>query len=374
MISIQNFINNLIKNQISLATGVPDSLLSSFSAYLQDNSKLMKHIIAANEGNAIGIACGHYLATSKPSLVYMQNSGLGNAINPLTSLADAKVYSIPMLLMIGYRGEPNHKDEPQHVKQGEITLSQLDLLGIDYWLIDQDSDIESILYQAFDVMNKKSRPVAIVVKKDSFQDYKSKLNKKPMSALKREQVLDYLLRELTNTETLFVATTGKTSREVFEIRKKHNQPNTDFLTVGGMGHTSAIALGVALSKPNKRVICLDGDGSVLMHMGNLPIIGSESPENLIHILLNNAAHESVGGQPTVADKVDFKSIAIACGYKSFNKIENQTDLEQIKTIISAIKMPALIEIKIDIGSRPDLGRPSASPIENKLAFMEACRD
>lgn len=371
MIAPDQFFNAMKQQGIGLFAGVPDSLLSSLCACIDDHSQPGEHIITANEGNAIALAAGFHLSSGQYAAVYMQNSGLGNTINPLTSLTDPEVYRIPMLLIIGWRGEPGVKDEPQHIKQGRITPGQLELLEIPYQILDADSDGLEVLEQAMETLRETGAPVALLVRKDAFAKYKTSRKPTLQSSMKREEALRCLLA-LTGND-LIVSTTGKTSREVFELRVERNEPQRDFLTVGAMGHTASIALGVALGNPQKRVICVDGDGSVLMHLGALPIIGSQQPKNLFHVLLNNAAHESVGGQPTVADQVDFAAISQASGYQGYAKASNEDELKQAWQQLSQQQGPVLLEICITTGSRDDLGRPTSTPEENKQAFMTAAQ-
>ena len=371
MIKPSEFFNSLNDRGIGFFVGVPDSLLKNFCAYVDDYGS-GKHIITANEGNAVGLAMGYHLATNKVAAVYMQNSGLGNTINPLTSLTDPEVYCIPMLLIIGWRGEPNLTDEPQHVKQGQITSAQLKLLGIPYWVLDANSDIDVVLTDVFAKLHQDNSPVALLVRKNTFSSYKSEASSPKLSKLKREDVLRSLLK-LAKPNDLVVSTTGKTSREVFELRLERHESQRDFLTVGGMGHTSSIALGVALGNPSKRILCFDGDGSVLMHLGALPIIGSLKPKNFIHVLLNNAAHESVGGQPTVGNKVDFAAIALASGYCDYRLATDKDSLKLFWQELSEQDGPVLLEVLINKESRDDLGRPTTTPQQNKLAFMETAR-
>lgn len=373
MVNPQLFFDALKNKGAGLFTGVPDSLLSSFCAYIQDNLTSDAHIIAANEGNAIALGIGHYLATKKIPVVYMQNSGLGNAINPLTSLADKQVYQIPMLLIIGWRGEPNFHDEPQHVKQGRITLKQLEILEIPYWILEADSSVEVLLEDIFESLTRTNAPVALVVKQKVFETYVPLSQKEWNYSLSRETALAHIL-SLIDVTALVISTTGKTSRELFELRLTRKEAQHDFLTVGGMGHTSSIALGVALGQPNRQVICLDGDGSAIMHLGALPIIGSIKPKNFVHILLNNAAHESVGGQPTIADKMNFEFIAKGCGYEAYFCVINEIELKEQWSKIKHCNGAVLVEIKIKTGSRSDLGRPTRTPLENKDAFMVHAND
>jgi phosphonopyruvate decarboxylase len=356
-------------NGVGFFVGVPDSLLANFCAYIQDNSSGNDHIIAANEGNAVAMAGGYYMATRKIAAVYMQNSGLGNAINPISSLMDLEICNIPMLIIIGWRGEPGYEDEPQHIKQGKITIEQLELLGISYQVMDADGLLKPQVSELFDKIRKNNGPVALVIKKNTFESYKLKESSSDFG-MAREAFLDELVT-LSGDSSLIVSTTGKTSRELFEIRSMKNDPHTDFLTVGAMGHTSSIAAGVAIGAPDIKVICLDGDGSLLMHMGAIAIIGNLKLKNFIHVLLNNSAHESVGGQPTVAKFIDFKSLSVSLGYSNYFLIENIEDLRSFWNQIIYENGPSFVEAKISIGSRPDLGRPNVPPEINKMNFMEA---
>ena len=367
MILASNFIKALQSRYIDFFVGVPDSLLKDFCAYVDDNLPKEKNIIAANEGGAIAMASGYHMATGKVAAVYLQNSGLGNIINPLTSIADKEVYSIPMLLIIGWRGEPNIKDEPQHIKQGRITLKQLDILEIPHLIIGSQSDPDEVATWVQENIDTTGASVALVVKNGTFAPYKGTHQSRFSADLKREAVLEHIL-QLTS-DAVIVSTTGKTSREVFELRTKKQEEQHDFLTVGGMGHAGSIALGVALGQPEKKVVCLDGDGAVLMHMGALPIIGSLQPKNFVHILLNNASHESVGGQPTVADRMDFEAIAMACGYRAFASVSTMRELTDAWVQLANSVGPVMLEVRIAPGSRADLGRPTSTPNENKQAFM-----
>jgi phosphonopyruvate decarboxylase len=367
MIESKKFIQKLNNTGIEFFTGVPDSLLKDFCAYIDDHGEPGKHIITANEGNAIGLAAGYHLATNKIAAVYMQNSGLGNAVNPLTSLVDKEVYKIPMLLIIGWRGEPGFKDEPQHVKQGRVTLSQLNLLEIPYQLLQSNSNLDSVIDELVNTALQTNAPVALVVKKGAFASYTSKRVQSKLSDMKREDALDDLLGLIGDAS--IVSTTGKTSREVYELRTRRGEIQRDFLTVGAMGHTGSIALGVALASPTKRVVCIDGDGSLLMHLGSMPVIASLKPKNLIHVLLNNQSHESVGGQLTVAGQMDFALISKGCGYTTYEVADDTETLKQAWSNLKDKDGPCLLEIRISIGSRDDLGRPASTPEENKLSFM-----
>lgn len=371
MMNCGKFYNLLVDNGIDFFTGVPDSLLKDFCAYVFDNTDDRKNIVAANEGNAVALAAGYHLATGKTGLVYMQNSGQGNAANPLISLADPDVYSIPMLLMIGWRGEPGKKDEPQHVKQGKITLDFLDALGISWKILSGSIDeAEKELNYAVGVMRDKSMPFALVIPKDTFESYSLENSEGDSFTLLREDAVKMIVDKL-GPEDIVVSTTGKTSRELFEYREELGQDHgRDFLTVGSMGHSSQIALGIALAKPKRRVICLDGDGSLIMHMGALAIIASKKPENYKHIVINNGAHDSVGGQPTAGYSIDIPGIAGSCGYISVHTAANKEELEEKLPLFLSGRGPSLLEIKTRKGAREELGRPTTTPVENKNAFMK----
>jgi len=373
MVSPKDFCELLQEHGLAHYFGVPDSLLKNLCTYIDAKYAADSHLITANEGNAVGLATGHYLGSGSPAVVYMQNSGLGNVVNPLTSLADPAVYSIPMLLVIGWRGEPGIKDEPQHVKQGQVTQDQLAVLDIPFVVIDGDSDLKCCLPDLLTQMNGQQRPVAILVRKDTFSSLAKATSVSADFPMNREQALQVLLPQIAPS-ALIVSTTGKTSREVFEFRQAKGQGNTDFLTVGGMGHTLSIAMGVAKVTSHRTVVALDGDGSMLMHMGSLAIAGNSGLKNLIHVVLNNECHDSVGGQPTVAGKIDIERIALGCGYSGYFACDDEDTLrKQWHNIVEnryLLAGPVLLEVKIRKGAREDLGRPTSSPIDNKLAFMQ----
>jgi phosphonopyruvate decarboxylase len=357
-------------NGVTFFTGVPDSLLKDFCAYVTDNSSADDHIISANEGGAIALAVGHYLSTREPALVYMQNSGFGNTLNPLLSLADPEVYSIPMLLMIGWRGEPGKKDEPQHVKQGRITLQLLEALEIPYRVLDASLEAaKRTVREACEVMRDKSCPYALVVQEGTFEPYTLKGEVKTAYPYNIEQAIQTIIDRLSPDDVI-ISTTGKTSREVFEYREALGQGHkSDFLTVGSMGHCSQIALGVALRRPDRNIYCLDGDGAVIMHMGGLALVGTQAPKNFKHIVINNGAHDSVGGQPTVGFDIDFAAIAKACGYKLAMKAETPEEINEAVSAVKASDGPSFLEIRVNKGARKDLGRPTTTPIENRDSLM-----
>ncbi len=366
-----NFYNHLVKNGIDFFTGVPDSLLKEFCLCIDDYGLKKKHIIAANEGNAIALAAGYYFAEKSIPMVYMQNSGLGNAINPLLSLCDSDVYAIPMLIMIGWRGEPGFKDEPQHIKQGKIQLDLLNSMDIPYDIIEKDdSKFEEQILSLIEITKKENKPVVLLIRKGTFAKYKKQSNDDVNEGMKREEALELILNSV-DRDAIIVSTTGKTSREIFEIRKKNNQSHEqDFLTVGSMGHCSSIALGIALSKPNRQIICIDGDGAMLMHLGSLTSIVSLNPKNFRHILINNEVHESVGGQSTAAKHVDLSAIVKATGISQIFKANTAIELKSKINVFMECDGPSFIEVKVSPGSRENLGRPTIKPSDNKEKFMK----
>ena len=369
---IESFFDSISKLKINMFTGVPDSLLKPLCDYVMKRYGIgSNHIVAANEGAAVGLAAGHYLATKTPALVYMQNSGIGNAINPICSLLNDKVYAIPALFVIGWRGEPGIHDEPQHIFQGEITLKLFDCLGIKYFVLTKDTttqELENAIISAkkeFDIGNC----YAIIVKKNALENSEN-IEYSNENKLSRERAVG-LIVENSKSSDIFVSTTGKLSRELFEIRENIDKNHKrDFLTVGSMGHSLMIALGIANSKPNRRVFCLDGDGAVLMHLGSVAVLGANKPGNIVHIVANNSAHETVGGVPTVANKIDFINLAKSCGYTFGFSVKTEEELIEVLKRTENLKGPIFIEVKVNLYSRKNLGRPTTTPIDNKNAFMQ----
>jgi phosphonopyruvate decarboxylase len=378
MIEPKDFYYGLFNSGVNFFCGVPDSLLKGFCEYIQINLKNDKHIIAANEGSAISIAAGYGMARNEVPLVYLQNSGLGNAINPLLSLADPTIYSIPMLILVGWRGEPGIKDEPQHTKQGEVMLEMIKSMKYSYIVLPSEPiDVINAIEKAVNLSKSIKSPVFLIARKDLFLTSKEEVQQsnKSMSSLSRERAIEIIIEEAPR-DTIFIATTGKISRELYELRIKHNHINPlDFLTVGSMGHASQIALGFSIGLPNKNIICLDGDGSVLMHMGGLAIIGTSKVKNYLHIVLNNGMHESVGGYPTVAFEVSLKDIACGCKYTSVTGGINDEDLlkNALENNFNCLG-PAFIEVIVKSGSRKNLGRPIKTPYESKLDFLKVIKN
>ena len=372
MINPKSLLNSFINTKINFFAGVPDSLLKNFCNLLEQNTKI-KHVIASNEGSAISLAIGSYLATKKVGVVYMQNSGLGNAINPLVSLADPLVYGIPIILIIGWRGEVLNgkqvKDEPQHKKQGLITLEMLKNLGIPYKILDKNS---KKLNQKIKDLKKKSfqrgGPVALIVRKNTFASLHERSTKFNNNLVNREEIISLIL-DIISKNTKIISTTGMISRELYEQRIKKNQKHSnDFLCVGGMGHVSQIACGLSLEKKKLNIICLDGDGSLIMHMGALPINAKYS--KIKHIVLNNKSHESVGGQPTIAEEIDLSLVGKASGYNNTLLIDNKKNIKKILIKELKKKTSSLIVINCNKGHRKNLGRPKDNILIRKKNFMK----
>tara|TARA_B100001093_G_scaffold359037_1_gene343614 strand:- start:1985 stop:3130 length:1146 start_codon:yes stop_codon:yes gene_type:complete len=364
----------LRKNNVTFYSGVPDSLLKDFCLYIDTECQSNNHIIAANEGAAIGLAIGYHLSSGKIPCVYLQNSGLGNTINPLLSLASTEVYSIPILLMIGWRGEPGVKDEPQHIHQGRVTPSLLTEMDIPFAIIDQKMSKDKILNlikNKLDDCKLKNKTVCILIKKGTFKKnlknpYKSKHFKFPLS---REEAVQIATKECEKNSVI-VCTTGMLSRELFEFRAKYKLGHgKDFLCVGGMGHASQIATGIAIDQPNRPVYCFDGDGSTLMHMGSMAITGTKDLPNFVHIVFNNGCHESVGGQPTVAQMISLGCVASSVGYRFSETVKDKDDFINIIKKAKSHNSTSFIEVLVRPGHRKDIGRPTSTPHQNKIDLM-----
>lgn len=352
-------------------TGVPDSQLKPLCNYLMDTYGISdKHIIAANEGNAVALAAGYHLATGKTPVVYMQNSGIGNIINPVASLMNDKVYGIPCVFIVGWRGEPGIHDEPQHIYQGEVTVKLLEDMDIRTFIIGKDTTEEELNAKMaeFKELLKIGKQVAFVVRKGALE-CDAKVKYENSNTMVREDIIRHIT--CITGEDVIVSTTGKASRELFEIREANGQPHgSDFLTVGSMGHSSSIALGIALKKPEKKVWIIDGDGAALMHLGGMAVLGANAPKNVVHIVINNSAHETVGGMPTVAEKLDLIKIAEGCGYPRAICVDSFEALDKALKEAKANDNLSLIEVKCSIGAREDLGRPTTTAMENKVNFMK----
>lgn len=367
-----DFINILEQELgVDFYTGVPDSLLSPFTGEIMNRYKISeKHIVAANEGNASGLAAGYHLATGKVPCVYMQNSGEGNMLNPYASLLAPEVYKIPCVFVVGWRGEPGTKDEPQHVFQGKITKTLLELLTIQNVVVTPEMEPETLQGECrrFQQLLADGKCVAFIVEKNALiSDTKVKYTN-PYT-MTREDALKEIVKE--TGEDIIVSTTGKASRELFEIRENGGISHKyDFLTVGSMGHSSSIALSIALAQKDRRVWCIDGDGAMLMHMGSMAVIGANAPDNFVHILINNESHETVGGMPTVAGNVDFEKVAAGCGYKKLLKAATPKEVAETVKTAKRANVLTFVEIKAALGARSDLGRPTTTAEENKKMFMQ----
>ncbi len=365
---VENFVKII---DADFYTGVPDSQLKALCNYLMDRYGIdpKHHVIAANEGNCTAVAAGYHLATGKVPVVYMQNSGEGNIINPVASLLNDKVYAIPVIFVIGWRGEPGIHDEPQHIYQGEVTLKLLEDMGIKSFVIGKDTSDEEVtdVMKDFRSILATGKDVAFVIRKGALTDA-PKVEYTNNNYMLREEIIQHIVK--VSGEDPIISTTGKASRELFETRVANGQSHKyDFLTVGSMGHSSSIALGVAINKPGKRIWCIDGDGAVLMHMGAMAVIGANRPSNLIHVVINNGAHETVGGMPTVAGSIDLVAIAKACGYPYAVSVADFASLDRELEAAKSRKELSLIEVKCSIGAREDLGRPTTTALENKEKFM-----
>lgn len=366
---IRQFIKSLNKE---FFCGVPDSQLKALCDFLISEYGIdpKHHLIAANEGNCTAIAAGYHLSTGKVPVVYMQNSGEGNIINPVASLLNDKVYAIPCIFIVGWRGEPNVHDEPQHIYQGEVTIKLLEDLDIATFILDKTTspkEVENKLKE-WQPLLEKGKQVAFVVRKGAFEN-SPKVEYKNRHTICREEAIKHIAA-VTGDDPI-ISTTGKASRELFEIREGNKQGHGyDFLTVGSMGHSSSIALAIAVQKSDRKIWCIDGDGAVLMHMGSMALIGSVKPKNFVHIVINNGAHETVGGMPTVGEEINLTEIAKACGYEKTVKVNTLKALDRALASAKKGNKLTLIEVKCAIGSRADLGRPTTTPLQNKHDFMK----
>ena len=374
MISPKFFYDTLAGYGINFYAGVPDSLLKNLCAYITDHADAAHNIIAANEGGAIGLAAGHYLATGHPACVYMQNSGEGNIINPLASLTDPEVYHIPVLLLIGWRGRPGVHDEPQHVKQGKVTTGLLNVMGINYEVLSKEEDKAARQIDKAVAALHKKEVFALVIEKDTFEDYKLQNVEQNDLTMSREEAIQTVAAALGERDCI-VSTTGMISRELFEYRAAMNQGHErDFLTVGSMGHASQIALGIAMAKPERKVWCFDGDGAAIMHMGSMAIVASKHPQNFMHVIFNNGAHDSVGGQPTVGLEIDLPAVARAVGYRQVASVSSKDELTSFLADVERQEGPMLLQVCVKKGNRKDLGRPTTTPVQNKEALMGFLKD
>ncbi len=367
MIDPNKFLDVFIRNGITFFCGVPDSLLKDFLSTLECN-KNIKHIVSANEGLAVSLSAGYAMASKEIPVVYLQNSGLGNTVNPLNSLTNSEVYSIPMIFIIGWRGQPGFIDEPQHMVQGRQTEAQVGLLGIDLSYITAKSNFDHLIEDAVKRI-KQGRSQALLVSENTFsKSDKSSNSHFHATSFTREKAINEIATFFYND--VLVSTTGKTSRELLKYRIESKQPIREFLTVGSMGHSSSIALGIALYEKKKRVVCIDGDGAMLMHMGTIVSVGDISPKNFIHILINNNCHESVGRQRTPTINIDYKKLFLSVGYSSYYKAWDKVSLIEVFNKIDqdSHQGPIIVEVVVNSESSKKLPRPIQTPLENKLLF------
>ena len=369
MLNPQKYLELLKSGGVNFFTGVPDSLLKDFCACLNENTDSESHIIAANEGAAIGLAIGHQLGSGGVPLVYMQNSGLGNIVNPILSLASPEVYSVPMLLMIGWRGQPGIKDEPQHIHQGRVMIDMLHAMDIPSIILSDDpttaaQQTKKALIEAL----QNNRPIALIAIKGLFKSYKANGPMSEKNMTRESAIIE--VASLLEDDAVVVSTTGMASRELFEYRSSIDAGHErDFLTVGGMGHANQIALGIAISQPKRKIYCFDGDGAAIMHMGSMGIVGQSGCKNFTHIVFNNGAHGSVGGQPTIGLDINFCKIAAACGYVQADRVEAFQEIRKIFNVHQHMCGPTFIEICVSAINKKDIGRPSSTPLENKLELI-----
>lgn len=369
MIDVALFYRALCDAGVSFFTGVPDSLLADLGAYIQANTPPSRHLIAANEGGAVAAAAGHYLATGQPAVVYLQNSGQGNLVNPLCSLLCPEVQGIPVLLLVGWRGDPGQADEPQHRLQGRITLPLFHVLGVPAEVLPMDDSAAiSCVRRLLDKARADRTPVAAVISRQSFKPLPRPQRQDEEMTLTRERAIEVTVG-LLPTDALVVCTTGMASRELYEIRERTGRDSVrDCLIIGAMGHASQIALALALSRPEREVVCLDGDGAAIMHMGSFAVAGTSSAANFKHVLLNNGAHDSVGGQPTAGQRIDFPALACACCYGWAQRVADERELIRGVRELLAQPGPAFLEARVRCGARANLGRPRMSPAEHVTAF------
>ena len=373
MIRPADFYESLVAQGFTFFSGVPDSLLKDLCAFIAERVPPEDHVIGANEGGAVALAAGYHLATGRLPVVYLQNSGTGNIVNPLLSLVDNAVYRIPILFVIGWRGEPGVADEPQHVSQGRVMPALLEALGLEHDVLDADTDFGPLLVRVRREMVDSGRCHALLVRSGTFASHGSPA-KPSANGATRAEALAVVLSALSPKD-LVVSTTGMTSREVYALRHERREGHgRDFLTVGSMGHCSQIALGVAQHATGRDVYCLDGDGAVLMHMGSLAIIGTQRAPNLRHVVINNGAHDSVGGQPTAARDLDLCAIALACGYRSAEAVQGVDGLTAAVERLRASPGPAMLEIRVASQAHTDAGRPATMPVDNKADFMAELLD
>lgn len=370
MVNQQYLFESLKKMGIDFYTGVPDSLLNNFCLYMVQNIPDGQHVMAANEGNAVAIAAGHYMATGKIPIVYMQNSGIGNATNPLLSLTHDCVYGIPMILVIGWRGDPAINDHAQHKKQGELTPVLMKDMDIPYEILDDENTVIQKFEWAVSKTKEISSPVALIAKKAILTEKVKKQEYPESGLMNREEAVSAVV-DVLGEDAIYLGTTGRATREVHEQLKIHGvSEGHEFQNVGSMGHVSSVGLGIALAKPEQKVVVFDGDAATVMHMGALATNCRYKAGNMIHIVLNNGVNESVGGQPSAGYLVDLTKIAAACGYKT--SVHAVTRKEELQTLVREHKndgMPLFIDVHVRQGIRSDMPKLIIDHKAQKKALM-----
>jgi phosphonopyruvate decarboxylase len=368
----QRYLFESLKNLgIDFFAGVPDSLLNNFCLYMVENIPDGQHVMAANEGNAIAIAAGHYMATGNIPLVYMQNSGIGNATNPLLSLTHDSVYGIPMILVIGWRGDPAFNDHAQHKKQGELTPVLMKDMDIPYEILDDENTVVEKFTWAIDKAKEISAPVALIAKKAILTEKVKKQEYPESKLMNREEAVSAVV-DVLGEDAIYLGTTGRATREVHEQLKEHGVgEGHEWQNVGSMGHVSSVGLGIALAKPEQKVVVFDGDAAAVMHMGALATNCRYKAGNLIHIVLNNGVNESVGGQPSAGYVVNLTEVAAACGYRTpGHAVETREELQAIMKNYKNGEMPLFLDVHVRQGIRSDMPKLSIDHKAQKDALMK----
>lgn len=372
MVDQEKIVKKIQSEGVEFITGVPDTLLNDFCVYVEKNWPKDKHVIAANEGNSIGLAAGYHLSTNTVPVVYMQNSGLGNTINPIVSLTHKDVYGIPLVLLVGWRGNPEVKDHAQHKKQGELTPVLMDDMDIPYKILEDDTqDTMNKFEWAIKTAKETNNAVGLIVKKGVLEKGEKEGFPDDLNYhLTREQAIDHIVGSLPE-DTVYVAATGRATRELYEVRNNRGESKeNDFLNVGAMGHTSSIALGIAIAKPEKLVVCLEGDSSAIMHLGALPTEGMVYPPNFLHVILNNGVHESVGGQESAGFNINLTEIAKNSGLLTVaNSVKTKDEISNALKELLGKNKPALLDIHIKKGIRKDCPPLKFNHKEQKDSLM-----
>jgi len=353
MIDVRHFVDELIRQDANVFTGIPCSYLTPLIHEVIAR-KETRYVLASSEGDALAIASGIWLAGGM-GVVFCQNSGLGNMVNPLTSMNEP--FGIPALLLVTWRGKPGVKDEPQHKRMGEITPELLSLIGVEWELLPQEEGTAlEVLKRACNFIRRVQRPYALVMSRSTFTSDEDIAIPSSNYPSRSEALAAFL--DNVDAGAVVIATTGKTGRELFTLDDRCGH----FYCVGSMGYASSVAHGIALGS-KRRVYLLDGDGAAIMHMGNLTSIGSSHPANLIHIVLDNGCYDSTGAQPTASTSVDFVALALAVGYAQAQSCRSQGDFVLALRSHLPGTGPRLLHVPIRMGSMSQLGRPTTTPYD-----------